>query len=55
MTAAWMYDAALNMTGNVTNASAPEIYGAIGVVSIVVTECALNNGMPYCPVAAPIV
>jgi hypothetical protein len=55
MTAAWMYDAALNMTGNVTNASSPEIYGAIGVVSIVVTECALNNGMPYCPVAAPIV
>ncbi len=51
MTAAWLYDAAINMTGNVTNASTMQIYGAIGLASVVVTECQAG----FCPLAAQVV
>jgi len=50
MTAAWLFDASLNMSGMPTPVNASEIYGEIGAVSIVVTECA---GGSYCPIAVP--
>jgi hypothetical protein len=47
MTAAWLYDASYNMSGQPTPTATPEIYGAIGVVSTVVTQC---SGSEVCPV-----
>lgn len=50
MTAAWLFDASYsyNGTGGVpSNSTLPEIYGAIGLVSMIVTECASNG---VCPV-----
>ncbi len=46
MTAAWLYDTSVNYTGAPANASLPEIYGAVGVVSAIVTECSGNNVCP---------
>ena len=52
VTAAWLMDLATNITGNVSiNGSIPVIYGSIGTVSVVVTECA----QLVCPLAAPVV
>jgi hypothetical protein len=46
MTAAWLYDASYNYSGNVTNSSLPEIYGAVGLTSVVITECSGNGVCP---------
>ncbi len=46
MTAAWLYDATYNYSAMPTPTTAPEIYGAIGLTSIVVTEC---SGTGVCP------
>jgi len=49
MTAAWLFDASYsyNGTGAVPSSSiAPEIYGAIGLVSTIVSECTSNNVCP---------
>jgi hypothetical protein len=47
LTAAWLYDASYNMSGDPTPSTTPEIYGAVGLVTTVVTECSLDG---ICPV-----
>jgi len=58
MTAAWLVD--LSFSGN--NGTAPyntttmAIYGSIGTVSSIVTECAIGSlGQAVCPIAAPVI
>ncbi len=46
MTAAWLYDTSLNYSGAPANSSLPEIYGAVGLVSAIVTECSGTNVCP---------
>jgi hypothetical protein len=48
-TAAWLFDATYDMTGHVTPSFAPEIYGAVGTVSTIVSECTSDS---VCPVQA---
>jgi len=50
MTAAWLYDASYGYNGTgaqPANSTLPEIYGAIGLSSVVITECTSDN---VCPV-----
>ena len=55
MTSAWLFDTAVNVTGAPENASAPFVYGIIGITSAIVTECLSGStpGTAYCPTAAP--
>jgi len=58
MTSAWLYDTAVELNSSFmpspTNASAPLVYGIIGITSAIVTECLTNTGgVAYCPTAAP--
>jgi hypothetical protein len=46
LTAAWLYDPVYNMTGQVAPSTAPEIYGAVGTASALVTECTSDYACP---------
>ena len=47
MTAAWLFDASYNYSAMPTPSTTPEIYGAIGLSSVVISEC---SGDGVCPV-----
>jgi hypothetical protein len=50
MTAAWLFDASYSYNGTgatPSNSTMPEIYGAIGLSSVIITECSSDN---VCPV-----
>jgi hypothetical protein len=63
MTAAWAFDTSVELNSSFmpapANASAPLIYGIIGVTSAIVTEClsqfntTLGTVVAFCPTAAP--
>jgi len=57
MTAAWLFDASIVLNSTFqpapANFSTAVIYGAIGIVSSVITECQGFGLSAYCPLAAP--
>ncbi|HYA10055.1 MAG TPA: hypothetical protein VEH10_00030 [Thermoplasmata archaeon] len=56
MTAAWLVDLSFGNSTTTYNTSSMAIYGSIGVVSSIVTECATGAlGQAVCPIAAPVI
>jgi hypothetical protein len=56
MTAAWLVDLSFSNNTSTYNTSTLAIYGSIGLVSSIITECATGAlGQAVCPVAAPVI
>ncbi len=56
MTAAWLVDLSFQNNTTTYNTSAMAIYGSVGLISSIITECATGSlGQAVCPVAAPVI
>jgi hypothetical protein len=56
MTAAWLVDLSVSNNTTTYNSTEMAIYGSIGLVSSIITECDIGAlGQAVCPIAAPVV